>query len=148
MTAALPPRWLLVGTVAVSLACSGPSKLEPPEILYGEDLCARCGMIVSEERFAAAALVRDDVGLVPRLYDDIGCMIAAELGPTAKRWVHEFRTLAWIDAEQASYARPEGLVTPMLSGLAAFSSAEAAAAAAGGESATIQDLQALVEPID
>ena len=36
-------------------ACAqGATELNPPEIRYGEDVCADCNMIISDPRFASA----------------------------------------------------------------------------------------------
>ncbi|UCC51087.1 MAG: hypothetical protein JSV68_18550, partial [Anaerolineaceae bacterium] len=52
-------RWevLIFTTLALFLfvGCGQTTNLEePPQIVYGQDVCERCGMIISEEKFAAA----------------------------------------------------------------------------------------------
>lgn len=105
-------------------ACGRAQTLEPPVLHYGQDLCAHCGMIVSEERFAAAAIVEDGDGRYEaRVYDDIGCMVAAGQpvpGRIVARYVHDHDTLEWTAADAAVYVRSATLATPMLSGLAAW----------------------------
>ena len=48
---------------------SGP---QPPEIAYGFDTCASCGMLLSEPRFAAATLLENGE---TRKFDDVGEMV-------------------------------------------------------------------------
>lgn len=105
---------------------SGPS---PPEILYGEDICDHCRMVISEERHAAASL-RD--GREYR-FDDPGCLrgfdeSATEAGD-AIAWVHDENS-RWLRTEDAWFVTDPSLVTPMGSGIVAFGSAAAAMSAA------------------
>ncbi len=115
---------VLAVATALVVACGGDPSLEPPKIHFGEDLCAHCGMIVSEERFATATIVeRSERTREIRIYDDIGCMLAAGSprdGRIAARFVHDHESLSWIAAETAFYVRGAELRTPMLSGLAAW----------------------------
>lgn len=129
-------------------ACGPPADpLAPPEVVYGEDVCDHCGMILSEERFAAATIVEIDGRSEPRLFDDIGDMFAyhaANGDLVVQRWyVHDHDSVAWIDGATAHYVRAEGIRTPMGSGLAAFGDAERAAAFAtevGGEALMFEAL--------
>lgn len=119
---------LAVLLVLVAVGCGAPpaDPLAPPEILYGEDVCDECGMIIDDERFAAAVIVSVGGETEPRRFDDIGDMIAyAERQPELEvlRWyVHDLETLDWLDATTAHYVRadPARLPTPMGFGLAAF----------------------------
>lgn len=98
----------------------------PPVIHYGEDICEFCGMIVSEERFAAGYLLPDGE---ERIFDDIGDMVQAyrqEEAEVTALFVHDYTEHTWIRAETAFYVQSDHLTTPMLSGLAAFASREAA----------------------
>ena len=52
-------------SVAIAIAvagagCADRSADGPPVVHYGQDVCAACNMIVSEERFAAALVVKTD----------------------------------------------------------------------------------------
>ena len=64
--------------VAIALMLAGlvararPSEPRPPDIAYGKDPCANCGMLINDPRFAAAYVTRNGQA---RLFDDIGCMI-------------------------------------------------------------------------
>ena len=116
--------------------CNGEADAaQPPQIGYGRDTCARCGMIISDERYAAALVAPD--GRV-RLFDDAGEMLmsAAEDAPEGQRaWAHDRQGKQWIDATTAIYARGEPETTPMGTGYVAFAKredAEAFAAQPGG----------------
>lgn len=106
-------------------ACSRDDALGPPEVHYGRDECAECGMILSDDRFSAALLVRDAGVIKPLLFDDIGDMLDYERGHSgaivADRYVHDAGSRAWVHGAQAVYVKSEGIHTPMGSGLAAFS---------------------------
>ena len=110
---------LLILTVA---ACDGNANAEPtpPAIHYGEDVCEFCGMIVSEERYAAGYITRQGE---THIFDDIGDMIQSHVENEEEAtalFVHDYNRHTWIRAETAHYARSPDLPTPMLSGLAAF----------------------------
>ena len=109
-------------------ACSGNANAEsqPPQIHYGEDVCEFCGMIVTEERFAAGYIT---AGGQEHIFDDIGDMLQSRLQESENVqaiFVHDYDEHTWIKAESAYYALSENLPTPMLSGLAAFVSLERA----------------------
>ncbi|MEZ4710429.1 MAG: nitrous oxide reductase accessory protein NosL [Caldilineaceae bacterium] len=107
--------------------CGGPAVTPdtPPEILYGEDVCAQCGMIISDERFAAGLVVE----LAPdvyehRIFDDIGGMLTyvqehAQAITIVAYFVHDYNSKEWINAESAYFVRSNALHTPMGYGLAA-----------------------------
>lgn len=117
----------------------------PPPIHYGEDVCEFCGMIASEERFAAAYTTPDGHA---HLFDDIGDMVQQHLKSpegVSAFFAHDYESRAWIRAEEAHYVRSEQIATPMLSGLAAFASrqgAESLAAETGGQIFTFDELLA------
>ena len=93
-----------------------------PEIHYGRDVCARCGMIVSEERFASGYV---GSGGETVAFDDLGEFLAiVSLNPAlaAKSYVHDAQDGRWLRASQAIFVKLPGLATPMGSGYAAFSS--------------------------
>ncbi|MCC6792736.1 MAG: nitrous oxide reductase accessory protein NosL [Thermomicrobiales bacterium] len=130
-------RLLLLGLAGVSLgACGGSSSAEgPPKISYGEAVCDRCRMLISEERHAAAITVKGDDAL---LFDDIGEMIATaqERRNTGDRmWVHDFDERGWLDADKAWFVYLPNRTTPMATGIIAFedsSRAQAKAQERGG----------------
>ena len=131
---------LLVLTACGAAANADPT---PPTIHYGEDICEFCSMIVSEGRFAAAYVTADGHD---HTFDDIGDMIQSQLKLQEEGtafFVHDYESEDWIRAETAHYVLSDNLTTPMLSGLAAFESAEKAANVAaeiGGEVLTFDQL--------
>jgi copper chaperone NosL len=115
---------------AISVALVGCSKkIEqgPPVVHFGEDVCAACGMILSDERFAGAIVIHDETGeRQSYLYDDIGGMAsdvtARSTGSGNEFFVHDYLSREWIDAAQAFFVRTDALSTPMAWGIAAFRS--------------------------
>lgn len=98
-----------------------------PEIRYGRDACARCGMIVTEERFASAYV--DSAGETVA-FDDLGELLAAvakDPALTSAAYVHDASDGRWLRASDAVFVKLPGLATPMGSGYAAFASEEQAA---------------------
>jgi len=115
----------------------------PPPIHYGEDVCEFCGMIASEERFAAAYVTADGQA---HLFDDIGDMAQQHLKmgeEVAAFFVHDYQSGEWIRGEEALYVRSDQISTPMLSGVAACATrqeAESLAAETGGQILTFNEL--------
>jgi nitrous oxide reductase accessory protein NosL len=111
--------------------CGREPELAPPTINYGQDICDVCGMIISDERFAAAIVEINEGRLRTRLYDDIADMLVGEIAqpPTGQfgLYVHDCATHEWLDATKAFYVHSAALKTPMASGVAAAASREAAA---------------------
>lgn len=93
---------------------------EPPEIKIGRDTCDRCGMVISEERFASGIV--DEKGNA-QTFDDPGEMVATvqEEGLSGRKaWVHGSPSMQWMDAEDATYVvTPDGQ-TPMGTGIFPF----------------------------
>jgi copper chaperone NosL len=132
---------LLALTACGSEASADPT---PPTIHYGEDICEFCGMIVSEERYAAGYITPAGE---TRIFDDIGDMVQAHLQDqeeeAAALFVHDYNDHTWIRAETAHYLHSPNLPTPMLSGLAAFPTAAEANSLAdelGGQILTFDEL--------
>jgi copper chaperone NosL len=144
-----PLLFLLLLTLTLLQAACGraPDLNAPPEIVYGEDVCAECGMIISDPRFAAAYVT--SVGDA-RLFDDIGDMLVYDqrMGETVHAyWVHDLHTEAWARAETATFVTQSNLNTPMGWGIIAFATAEDArryVQASGGTMATLAQLQTAV----
>jgi copper chaperone NosL len=110
--------------LAAALVLSGCARSDSPlpVIHYGRDACARCGMILSEERFASGYIGADGETVA---FDDLGELLAAvskEPALLAKSYVHDARDGRWLPASQAVFVKLPGLATPMGSGYAAFSS--------------------------
>lgn len=119
--------------VVGSSGCAGSANAEPtpPALHYGEDICEFCGMIISDERFAAGYITVDGQA---HIFDDIGDMLLQHQqhqDEVTALFVHDYHQHTWLRAETAFYALSPNFPTPMLSGLAAFQTrAEAQALAA------------------
>lgn len=124
---------MLTVTVTLALAlvgCGNGDPDGPPTLRLGRDECAECGMMIAEERCAAAILVESEEGLEYRLFDDIGCMLDWERGhaeaPPQARFVRDYDRVAWCEATGAGYLDETTVRTPMASGLLAFTDPSAA----------------------
>lgn len=109
----------------LAAACRGDRPGDAPR-LSGYDACARCGMAVSEARFAAGWV--DEKG-ESVLFDDAGellTILAAEPSRAADAWVGDLESGRWIRVAEAVFVRAPGLATPMGTGVAAFASSAAA----------------------
>jgi copper chaperone NosL len=138
---------MLGGAVVLVAGCGDEAGAadKPPKITYGEDQCERCKMILAEERFAA--------GLVPKqgaahIFDDPGELVmsvqdAGALGEQ-RAWVHDYDGKQWIDATSAYFVDSHKLVTPMGTGVAAFSTRAAADAFARQNAGTVRDWQQML----
>ena len=113
---------LLITLALAAAACGGSATAEgPPDINYGRDVCIRCGMIISEARFASAYRLPDGT---EKLFDDVGGMLAhghatGEIA-AAEAWVHDFETEEWVAADQAYYIVTRSVITPMAYGVISF----------------------------
>jgi copper chaperone NosL len=106
--------------------CGAGDPTAPPSIRYGEDVCAHCGMIISEEGHAAAYRTSD--GRV-RLFDSVGEMVRYHRQhhePVTGFFVHDVETHAWLAAPSAYYVLSPALRTPMAGGVVALQSEAAA----------------------
>jgi copper chaperone NosL len=127
--------WLILVVLLLAGCAPGVAEISPPEIHYGEDVCAACNMIISEPRFAAAYAYEIAPGRYQQLaFDDIGDMLlhAAE-HPEHKivgTYVHDYETEEWLDAAAAYFIASDAIVTPMGYGIAAFATEAAAQAQA------------------
>lgn len=122
---------LIVLALAALGGCGGGQSLdEPPEILYGQDVCSNCNMIISEENYASAYWT---AGGEARRFDDMGEMLQyMQSNPEerASTWVHDVNTAEWLRAEDAWIVMNAGLMTPMGTGIVAVAHEEDAKALA------------------
>jgi copper chaperone NosL len=104
------------------VAGCGPVDINrPPTVRFGEDACASCRMIISDDRFAAALVTTAGDTLK---FDDIGCLVQHEAGrvrPDATCWVRSFQGQEWLKAPDAAFFHAPGISSPMGYGLAALS---------------------------
>ena len=102
----------------------------PPEIVVDASACSRCGMLISDHIYAAAYQVP---GSESRVFDDIGCLIAAartERSAPGRLWFHDGTDAAWIAGDAAVFVASPNIKSPMGGGILAFRSESAAGAAA------------------
>lgn len=112
--------------IVLLTACSGTTITPdtPPEIVYGEDVCDQCGMIISDERFAASVVIETAPSeFEHRIFDDIGGMFEFVMENNdieiASYYVHDYSSREWLDARDAYFVKSDGLLTPMSFGLVA-----------------------------
>lgn len=113
------------------VACGGGvDTTQPPEILYGQDVCDECDMIISEEKYASAYWTEAGEA---RRFDDVGEMLVymtENPEATASVWVHDIHSAAWLPADDAWFVMNSGLRTPMGTGIAVTADEQAARALA------------------
>lgn len=117
--------------LAFLLGCAGAAPGGPPEVSFGRHECARCGMIVSEERYAAGYVADDGEAVA---FDDLGELLARldeEPRLRARAWARDFNGRGWLRLDEARVVHVPGLATPMGTGWAAFASAAEAEAFVG-----------------
>ncbi len=136
---------LLLSPLLVAVGCPGRSApLDlPPDVRYGVDPCYRCGMIVSDERFAAAYVTSAGA---TRRFDDLGCLtsfLVEQPEAVSAFWVHDEESRAWLRGPQATFVRTSSIITPMGTGIIAVASATRARALAEREKGQLLDLEAL-----
>lgn len=126
----------LLSFVAVVLVACGPQGPQPPEIVYGQDVCDSCGMIIDDARFAAATLLKDGE---TRKFDDIADMATYHMDHPNEQvlawFVHDHVGEHWIRGELAYYVNGD-FMTPMGGSVAAFedkTAAESFATENGGQ---------------
>lgn len=106
---------LVMALALVAAACGTAQAAGPPDIKYGRDVCIRCGMIVSEARFAAAYTTPEGEKLA---FDDIGDLLMYQRETqdpidTDEAWVHDYETEGWVTVEDAFFVPTLSVMTPM-----------------------------------
>lgn len=114
-------------TVAFLVAgCERDMALLPPEIRYGEDMCAACGMIVSDDRFAAALIRDTEARRETLVFDDIGCLFLYRKNAASEEVLAEFVRDAdgagWLELADGFFVHSTSIETPMAFGIAAYTS--------------------------
>lgn len=141
------PR-ILAALALVSLASCDAKKPWPPEpseIALGEESCAMCSMIVSDDHFAAQVKTREGTLSV---FDDLGCLLV-KAGPSrpdpAGVFVRAFDGSGWVRGDRATVVRSPDFHSPMGFGFASFASRDAAEAEARRHAgATVVSLDSLL----
>lgn len=125
---------VLVISLLLLAACGGDQSFdEPPEILYGQDVCSACNMIINEENFASAYWTAD--GEV-RMFDDLGEMMLymnEHQEEVASSWMHDMHTAEWLNGNDAWVVKGVDLRTPMGTGVASVANEEEALALVFGQ---------------
>lgn len=137
------------GIAAGIAALPGEEASAFPEIVYGEERCAFCGMQIDDPRFAAAWRTAQGT---ERHFDDIGCMVATYRrdrpdGDT-RFFVHDYRNEAWLDGTVASYLVSPEIKTPMSWAVLAVPDEDAARALPVYASGTIHAWNSLLEHLE
>jgi len=102
---------MLVPLLLISWGCGKPS-LKPVEIELS-DMCSFCRMAVSEVRYAAEIVDRDENVYK---FDDIGCMLRflrQHRPQGAALFVRDYDGGGWISAAEAQYVRADAIPSPM-----------------------------------
>jgi copper chaperone NosL len=120
--------------------CNQSSKeITAPSIHFGQDVCAKCAMIISDERFAGAIGLRRKGRVEHLFFDDVGEML--EYDPGQHEEIRWYATSAvsrqWLDAETAFFLHSDNLITPMGTGIGAYSTREEASRAQEEHGGTI-----------
>ena len=107
--------------LVLAISCGDKPESGPVKIYYGEDICERCKMIISEKDFAAQYKLSNGETVK---FDDLGCMIHythdTEKTPISEVYVVDYSSEGWIDGRKAYYIWNENINTPMGYGLLAF----------------------------
>jgi copper chaperone NosL len=120
---------VLFFVLLTAAGCAGQAD-GPPGIVVDSSACSHCGMLISERAYAAAYRA---AGADARVFDDIGCLIAAARKDTSsdlRFWFHDARDSAWIDGRTATFVASSEIRTPMGGGIVAYRDPEAAGEAA------------------
>jgi nitrous oxide reductase accessory protein NosL len=131
--------------------CTEVDLSTPPDLRAGLDECVECGMLISDQRCAAACLIERGHVQEFVLFDDIGCIAVFEkrLEPNTRlvrTFVRDYAGNAWLDGDGAIYLKApiDRLRTPMASGTVAFEEYQAALNAKmeyGGEILSLAELR-------
>lgn len=119
----------------IALSACGNAQQWPPKpasIHLGEDSCAECKMIISEERYGAQLYER---GKPVQVFDDYGCLLIRRSTFDSNQrviYVRSFEDASWLREEQAFYVVSKNISSPMGYGIAAFAAKQSAARFAQG----------------
>lgn len=143
---------LALAALALAAGCAGDPAPWPPDpaaVRLGEDECAACRMIISDDGFGAQLHHRS--GRVEH-FDDLGCLLyAAGTEPVDPQAVftRAVDDAGWVRGDQAVIVRAPGIRSPMGYDLMAFADrASAEKEAARFPDAAITTLRELLEQPD
>jgi copper chaperone NosL len=132
--------------IAALAGCLPGDRDRPPSFRLGEESCAQCRMIISDERFAAA--LASEAG-EPLKFDDVGCLVLHEQGlrrSGTTLWVHEYLGSAWVKADDVWFVHSRRIASPMGYGLGAV--AQGHRAGAGEEDSRLLRFDQLYEVLN
>ena len=115
----------IIFSVTLLISCSK----EPQPLIYNEDNCSYCKMIVSDQRYGAEVITAKGKNYK---FDSIECMAAFVLSEASTIEIHSLWTIdfnnpgKFVDAEKAFYLHSELLKSPMGLNFSSFSSWETA----------------------
>lgn len=105
----------------LAFSCGDKPEGGAVKIYYGEDICEKCKMIISEKVFAAQYQL--SVGKTVK-FDDLGCMFhymeGEEKALISAVYVMDYDSKVWIDGKNAYYVWTENISTPMGHGIVAL----------------------------
>lgn len=109
-------------------SCQSDTDVKPSEIYYGEDICERCKMIISESEFAAQYRIKNEPA---RKFDDLGCLVKYMHEQSKNEeelfiFVVDYETKKWINGKGANYVWDGKIKTPMNYGIISFKTIETA----------------------
>ncbi|HEX7660973.1 MAG TPA: nitrous oxide reductase accessory protein NosL [Pseudonocardiaceae bacterium] len=117
-----------VATGGLLAGCGKKGTPDGPVAITSSDTCARCGMLISDMRYAAEIVGTEHVWK----FDDPGEMFAyyheqhIAANEVKAMYVDDFRTKTWLPAKSAHFVvNRTQFQTPMGSGVAAFADAAA-----------------------
>ena len=103
------------------ISCSDKPDDGPVNIYYGEDICERCKMIISEKDFASQYQLSNGKSVK---FDDLGCMIhymdEEDNLNISSVYVMDYSSKEWIDGQDAYYIWSQNITTPMGHGILAL----------------------------
>lgn len=129
--------------------CKREVTLDPPALHLGQDTCFACGMIVSDERYAAAIVQNQNGERKQFLFDDLGEMVrfTPPAAAETRYWAHDVESKQWIDAATAHYVRSPANETPMLTGVVAYTTQAAADTAAKTHDTAAMNFDEVRKPV-
>ena len=119
--------WIVLATMTAGCAATAD---DAPEIVIDRSACSHCGMLISERLYAAAYQMH---GRDARVFDDIGCLVAAarkESAGAARFWFHDAVAGTVIAGNGVVFVVSADIRTPMGGGILAYRDTATAAAAA------------------
>lgn len=120
-------KLVLLIVLVLAVSCGDKPESGPAKIYYGEDICERCKMIISEKDFAAQFQYSNGKSVK---FDDLGCMLhymsEQEQSKISAVYVMDYDSKQWIDGGNAYYVWAENISTPMGHGIIALKDSQEA----------------------